>query len=44
MWADSGDNISKQYAGTGALKNDYTRTGKRDARGLSFTREQSQYN
>ena len=29
MWANNGDTISKQYAGTNALKGDYTRTGER---------------
>ena len=29
LWADSGDAISINYAGTGALKSDVTRTGKR---------------
>ncbi|KAJ3043751.1 Phosphatidylinositide phosphatase SAC1 [Rhizophlyctis rosea] len=29
VWADNADAISKQYSGTGALKTDYTRTGKR---------------
>ncbi len=29
LWADSGDSISLMYAGTGALKADVTRTGKR---------------
>ncbi|VDN58955.1 unnamed protein product [Dracunculus medinensis] len=29
FWADNGDECSKQYAGTGALKADYTRMGKR---------------
>lgn len=29
LWADSGDSISLLYAGTGALKADVTRTGKR---------------
>lgn len=29
LWADSGDQISLMYAGTGALKADVTRTGKR---------------
>ena len=29
LWADSGDNASLLYAGTGALKADVTRTGKR---------------
>jgi hypothetical protein len=33
-WADNADAISKQYSGTGALKNDYTRTGKRTMRGV----------
>jgi len=30
LWADNGDNISKQYAGTAALKGDFTRTRKRN--------------
>lgn len=34
MWADNGDAISKQYSGTGALKADFTRTGKRTLYGL----------
>jgi hypothetical protein len=44
LWADNGDSISKQYASTGAMKGDYTRTRKRDYRGaltdagLSLTR------
>ncbi|VIO97219.1 Recessive suppressor of secretory defect, putative [Brugia malayi] len=29
IWADNGDECSRQYAGTGALKADYTRFGKR---------------
>ncbi|KAK2725367.1 phosphatidylinositol-3-phosphatase SAC1-like [Artemia franciscana] len=29
VWADNADFISCQYSGTGALKTDYTRTGKR---------------
>ncbi|KAK7571960.1 hypothetical protein V9T40_014432 [Parthenolecanium corni] len=29
VWADHADHISIQYSGTGALKTDYTRTGKR---------------
>lgn len=44
LWADNGDAISKQYAGTAALKGDFTRTRKRhwfgavtDA-GLTLTR------
>ncbi|KAL9943732.1 hypothetical protein ACHAP6_007043 [Verticillium nonalfalfae] len=28
LWADNGDALSKIYAGTGALKSSYTRTGK----------------
>jgi len=34
VWADHADYISVQYAGTGALKTDYTRTGKRTFYGL----------
>lgn len=34
VWADNGDAISKQYAGTGALKTDYTRTGRRTLLGV----------
>ncbi|TLD06792.1 hypothetical protein E2P81_ATG10394, partial [Venturia nashicola] len=30
LWADNGDAISKQYAGTAALKGDFTRTRKRN--------------
>ncbi len=30
VWADNGDAISQQYAGTGALKSDFTRTGERN--------------
>ncbi len=30
LWAENGDAISKQYAGTAALKGDYTRTRKRN--------------
>lgn len=33
LWADNGDAISKQYASTGAMKGDYTRTKKRNYRG-----------
>lgn len=29
MWADNGDECSRQYAGTGALKADFTRHGRR---------------
>lgn len=44
VWADNADVISIQYSGTGALKTDFTRTGKRTQWGLirdgmnSFTR------
>ena len=34
MWADNADFCSIQYAGTGALKTDFTRTGKRTFRGM----------
>ena len=34
IWADHGDEISRQYAGTGAMKSAFTRTGKRDFNGL----------
>lgn len=34
VWADNADMISMQYSGTGALKTDFTRTGKRTKRGL----------
>lgn len=30
LWADNGDYISRQYAGTAALKGDFTRTRKRN--------------
>uniref|UniRef100_A0A914C120 Phosphatidylinositol-3-phosphatase SAC1 n=1 Tax=Acrobeloides nanus TaxID=290746 RepID=A0A914C120_9BILA len=33
LWADNGDECSKQYAGTGALKTDFTRIGKRTMNG-----------
>ncbi|TYZ62122.1 hypothetical protein PybrP1_005143 [[Pythium] brassicae (nom. inval.)] len=32
-WADNADYVSKMYAGTGALKTDFTRTGKRTLSG-----------
>lgn len=35
IWADHADAISEYYAGTGALKTDYTRTGKRSYRGIA---------
>jgi hypothetical protein len=34
VWADNADVVSLQYAGTGALKTDYTRTGQRSTKGL----------
>jgi hypothetical protein len=33
-WADNGDQMSNLYAGTGALKADFTRTGKRSLFGV----------
>jgi hypothetical protein len=33
VWADNGDAISRQYAGTAALKGDFTRTRKRNITG-----------
>lgn len=34
IWADHADVISTQYSGTGALKTDFTRLGKRTKSGL----------
>ncbi|KAK4471213.1 hypothetical protein MN116_004662, partial [Schistosoma mekongi] len=34
MWATNGDAISRIYAGTSAMKGDYTRTGSRTVNGL----------
>ncbi|XP_016961024.1 phosphatidylinositide phosphatase SAC2 isoform X2 [Drosophila biarmipes] len=34
LWANNGDIISRQYAGTNALKGDYTRTGERKFSGM----------
>ena len=34
LWANNGDMVSRQYAGTNALKGDYTRTGERNLSGL----------
>lgn len=34
IWSTHGDLISRQYSGTGALKSDFTRTGKRTIVGL----------
>ncbi|KWU45084.1 hypothetical protein RHOSPDRAFT_33333 [Rhodotorula sp. JG-1b] len=33
VWADNADVVSRAYSGTGALKTDYTRTGKRSKEG-----------
>lgn len=33
IWADHADALSMQYSGTGALKTDFTRTGKRSTQG-----------
>lgn len=33
LWADNADVVSRAYSGTGALKTDYTRTGKRTKEG-----------
>ncbi|KAG8905656.1 hypothetical protein FRB99_008497 [Tulasnella sp. 403] len=35
VWADHADYVSKAYAGTPALKTDFTRTGKRTREGLA---------
>ena len=35
MYADNGDQISKCYAGTNALKNDFTRHGQRQLTGYA---------
>ncbi|KAI9794281.1 MAG: hypothetical protein M1833_000424 [Piccolia ochrophora] len=34
LWADNADVVSKSYSGTGALKTDFTRTGKRTRAGM----------
>jgi hypothetical protein len=34
LWADSGDWLSRIYAGTGALKSSYTRSGKQTVLGF----------
>jgi len=34
IWADNGDIVSTEYSGTGALKSDFTRTGKRTILGV----------
>lgn len=35
VWADHANTISGQYSGTGALKTDFTRTGKRSIIGVA---------
>lgn len=37
LWAENGDSLSKIYAGTGALKSEYTRSGKFTWSGNNFT-------
>lgn len=34
LWADNGDAVSRQYASTAALKGDFTRTRRRNYRGM----------
>ncbi|KZF26242.1 putative phosphoinositide phosphatase [Xylona heveae TC161] len=34
VWADNADVVSRSYSGTGALKTDFTRTGKRTRAGM----------
>ena len=34
VWANNGDAVSRAYAGTSALKGDFTRTGRRDLGGI----------
>ncbi|KAI9825873.1 MAG: hypothetical protein M1832_000814 [Thelocarpon impressellum] len=34
VWADNADVVSRSYSGTGALKTDFTRTGKRTRQGM----------
>ena len=34
LWANNGDALSRQYAGTNALKGDFTRTGERNLSGM----------
>lgn len=34
IWSDNADIVSTEYSGTGALKTDFTRTGKRTRYGL----------
>lgn len=35
VWADNANTVSKSYSGTGALKTDFTRTGKRSKEGAA---------
>lgn len=43
LWADNGDNLSRIYAGTGALKSSFTRNGKMSLGGmLSDARKSAQ--
>eukprot|EP00835_Amoeboradix_gromovi_P005932 NODE_617_length_5938_cov_0.189416.p3 type:complete len:158 gc:universal NODE_617_length_5938_cov_0.189416:2700-2227(-) len=35
VWADNGNQISQCYAGTNAMKNDFTRNGQRDITGFA---------
>jgi SacI homology domain len=35
VWADNADAMSEAYTGTGALKADFTRTGKRSVKGIA---------
>jgi hypothetical protein len=35
IWADNADAISEQYTGTGAMKTDFTRNGKRSVKGIA---------
>ena len=45
MWADNADVVSKSYSGTGALKTDFTRTGKRTQLGalMDFSNSITRY-
>jgi hypothetical protein len=35
LWSENGDNISMMYTGTGALKSEFTKTGKRTLAGTN---------
>ena len=45
VWADNADVVSKAYSGTGALKTDFTRFGKRTTQGpfLDFSNSAVRY-